>query len=75
MTLICLAIIIDESVSSVNTVGKKRNTECNLPMLQIDRFTYTCEKGHIKKTEAFEYKGYLDFISPQKLEVRNKLEF
>jgi hypothetical protein len=68
----CLAIIIDEEVSFIGTQGKKKNIECNLEMVRVDRFTYQCPKGHIRKTEQFEYKGFFDFISPRIIEALYK---
>jgi hypothetical protein len=55
--MICLAIIVDETVSIIGIKGKNKLRECLMPMTLIDPYSYRCPKGHITKTELYEVKG------------------
>lgn len=61
MSMICLAIIVDETVSVIGKKGKNKLRECRCRMFQKDIFTLTCRKGHIRKTEEWSVKGHEAF--------------
>lgn len=70
--LICIALISEDHPIGTSLRGKKKRHECKLPLIIVDQFTLMCELGHIKKTEIYEYKGYLDFITPQTIEAHQR---
>lgn len=57
MPIPCLAIIADVEDDTIKKLGKKKLIECRKSMVQIDRYTFRCPKGHIKKTEVWGLKG------------------
>lgn len=63
--MICLAIIVDFDTSVLGKVGKKKNIECGLSMVQIDEHTWLCPMGHKRRTAAYDKKGISQFYRRQ----------